>query len=299
MRADEENKMEAAIVAKAQRFDIAALLCALTSLDYREVDIEYRSHLTTLHHVGLVHSIEFIKKPRRYVIVTVNIGLLATQNPLPSYFLSVLERQGNESLELFLNFFSHRLLQSQALGLYPERDRNIFPDFHLTRRNLLALLGCKTPSTLHWLFQHAFPELEVALRRGTQQRAINTQNVTLGGTEFGDGSAFGAVTHIPVPSVEVTLFCDEPTSGTGEPWGREAQRRLRLWIFPLIFDLGLFLTVILVFRDQPSWVVLQPDRYLGYQPIYSEAQTTAPKQVRRVVLFNNELTIHTALHGFE
>lgn len=79
------------------------------------------------------------------------------------------------------------------------------------------LRGLKTPSTLHWLFQHAFSELEVALRRSTRQRVIYTQSVSLCGTEFGEGSPLGAITCVPVPSFEITPFCDEPTSDTGEP----------------------------------------------------------------------------------
>jgi hypothetical protein len=281
--------MESAICENTRRFDIASLLAALTDLGYREGEIEFRSNLTTLHHGNIVESVEFVRSPRRAVVVTVNVGLLAGQSPLPSYFFHVQERQTQETLLAYLNFFGHRLLMGEFACQYPERDGSLFPDILQTRRDLLAMLGLRSPGTLHWMFSHCFPELEVAVRRGTHLHTVPTRGVRLGGTVFGDGSAFGAVTRVPVPSVTVLLFCDESISGQGAPWAKEAVRRIRAWIFPRLVDQGLFLTVVLIFRDQPSWTLLQPDRFLGYQPIYDPKLKHEKRQSRQVVLFDSEV----------
>lgn len=285
-----ERRMEAAIRENTRRFDIASLLAALADLGYGEGEIELRSNLTTLHHGNLVESVEFVRSPRRAAVVTVNVGLLASQSPLPSYFFQVQERQTQEMLLAYLNFFGHSLLKGEFAGQYPERDGSLFPDILQTRRDLMAMLGLRSPSTLHWMFSHCFPELEVAVRRGTHLHTVPTKGVRLAATVFGDGSAFGAVTCVPVPSVTVLLFCEEALSGQGVPWAKEAARRMRAWIFPRLIDQGLFLTVVLIFRDQPSWTLLQPDRFLGYQPIYDPKLKYEKRQSRQVVLFDNEVS---------
>ena len=59
-----------------------------------------------------------------------------------------------------------------------ERDPNLFADFARTKRQLLSLLGLRSPATMHWLFAAVFPELEVAIRRTILQRPVRSRPVT-------------------------------------------------------------------------------------------------------------------------
>lgn len=282
--------LEARLTREAPRFDLCALLDLLHELGYPDGEIEYRSHQTTLHQSAVIAAVSFQQVPRR-VVITVNQGWLAPQTALPSYFLKVLAHQQEESLSEFLNFFCHQLLDASRTGMFPERDETLFRDWQMTRRQLRSLLGLRSLSTIHWVFGLVFPEMEVSVQRTVLPRTVRTRGMILGSWVIGDGATCGGTTVIPVSAVAVTLLCDEPVSGTGRPWAGEATRRLHAEVFPGLTDPGLFLQVVLVLRDQASYMVLKADQYLGYEPLAKGALSAAPgrKLARSIVLWNGEV----------
>lgn len=288
--------VEARIAKNAHRYDLAALIVELRGLNYGDDAIEFRSNETTLHQASLIASVTFEQSPRR-VLVCVNLSLLSPQSPLPSYFQKAMDEQEGPSLAEFLNFFSHRMLRTDVLGMFPERDPSLFEDFSSTKRQLRCLLGMRAPSTAHWVFQSFFPELEVAVRRTMLERPVRTRGLVLSQWMIGDGSVLGGLAKAPVSAIGITLYCDEPETGLGEPWAREADRRLREEIFPLLQSHGLFLEVSLVFRDQSTFMVLAPKQFLGYEPLSSGAEQPTPpfelppRNSRTVILFSGEVPI--------
>ena len=196
---------------------------ALRALGYGDQDVEFCSHLTSLHQPSLVQSVEFTESPRRATVL-LNTGLLATQSPLPGYFLRFLEEHPDSALADLLAFFAHPLLRRMVLAQAAELDA-FGPSFTPTRLRTLELLGLRSPSTIHWLFQAAFPELSVVVRRGRERVAFPCQSVRLGHTAFGDGSSFGAVAYTLLPGIEVVLHSEEPRCRTGQ---HTAARHLRV-----------------------------------------------------------------------
>jgi len=283
---------EQEVFANAQRYDLAALIAALRGLGYSDDAIEFRSNQTTLHQAAVIDSVCFLREPSPRAIVTVNLSLLSPQSPLPTYFQKILEEESSSStLSGFLNFFSHRLIRGDVLGMFPDRDPSLFQNFSQTKRQLLSLLGWRSLSTTHWIFQSVFPELEVAIRRTVLARTLRTRGLILGEWTLGDGSVAGGTATVPTSAIGVTLYCDEPVTGTGEPWGNAAKSRLHGLLFPLLRSHGFFLEVQLVFRDQSSFLVLSEGRFLGYEPIYAGEGPPEPdtRSCRTVILWSGEL----------
>src|SRR5438105_5191361 len=192
----------------AARFSLPALLDLLHHLGYQGDDVEFKSSPALAHQAALIQSVDLPPGPGALVEVMVNLGLLGAQGPLPSYFKELLSRQHEGSLEEFLGFFDHQLIKNRALTLYPERDPSLVQDLEGTKRRLLALLGIKSPSTLHWLFTLIFPELGVSVRRSVQRQQLKTDGVLLGSAVLGRGCAFGGIARVPVGGINVMLSAE-------------------------------------------------------------------------------------------
>lgn len=272
---------------EVHRFDLAALLDVLQLLGYSADQVQFRSHPSTAHQPALIHALDLLEDPRR-ARITLNVGLLSAQGPLPSYFLQVIAQQRGDSMEEFLGFFDHWLLRGLVLCQFPERAQVLFPDFEHTRRQLLQIMALRAPSTLHWLFQRTFPELRVHVRRSTQPRTLRTSGVRMGSTVLGEGSSFGGTSTVPGPGVDVVLVSEEARSATEVAWGIEAQWRFSALLLPLLRGTGLLLNVQLVIDERLGWAQLREDRFLGFDPMVTPSG--APATPQRILIFSGEIT---------
>lgn len=284
LSAQERELLIARICAKIADFSLAALLATLSSLGYQESQIELRSNITTLHQPSLISSIQF--ESEQLVIVTLNYGLLAAQSPLPSYVLAYVETQNQGTLLDFLQYLAHHLLRQLARG-----QREIIPteSQRKSAQNVLCLLGCKSTSTLHWLFAQVFPELEVRVEAAKESVSVQSLGVRLGSTCFGDGSSFGGRSSVLLPRVSVTLLAEEPICRTGTHWYFEARKRLRLYLVPLLLEQQLYLSVTLLIRSATDWLRIGRARQLGVEP-FLDVTTHPHASARRVPLFQGEVT---------
>jgi hypothetical protein len=140
------------------------------------------------------------------------------------------------------------------------------------------------------IFDHLFPELGVAVRRQQMSRTVPTRSTRLGPWILGDGATLGGQAQVPVYGVLIKLFADEPVCGTGEPWPKEAERRLQEQVLPLLAGHGIHLQVALVLRDQQNFLVLRPREYLGYAPLYPGPTAKPPtRSARTVILWSGEI----------
>lgn len=284
------ERLQRAISERAKSFGLSALIDALHALGYSEEEIQFASHATSAHQASLVEAVHFASPPQRRVRVLLNVGLLAPQSPLPSYFQHVMDRQQERALTGFLNFFAHHLLAHIVHGQFPERRGELFPSWTEALADVRSLLGLRTTYALHWIFDQIFPELGVAVQRAGMTRTVSTRSARLGPWGLGDGSTLGGQAQLPVSGVAVRLFADESVTGTGIPWPKEAERRLVTQIFPLLAGHGVHLQVALVLRDQHNFLVLRPQEFLGYVPLYSgPASKAPPRSARTIILWNGEV----------
>ncbi|HEX8821096.1 MAG TPA: hypothetical protein VF794_14300 [Archangium sp.] len=264
-------------------FDIPALLDVLTASGYGDAEIEYRGHRTTVHQSHLVHDIQFIHQPRKHIIITVNVGLLSAQSPLPSFMMQTMDQLDHDRLERFIGFFDQLLLRECFAGLYPEREGALLPGWPEAAKDRLRLLRPTCQSTLHWLFSKVFPETELSVRREVRHQRVAAPEMRLGASALGEGDSMGGFASIPTGGMEVRIFCNEPVSSSGVPWAVEARRRFEADLLPLLSETVLMLTVILVLRDQEGFLRLERESHLGYDPLHG-----APVQTQQVLLFSGD-----------
>jgi hypothetical protein len=264
-------------------FDIPALLDVLATSGYGDAEIEYRGHRTTLHQSHLVHDIQFIHQPRKRIIITVNVGLLSAQSPLPSFMMQTMDQLDHDRLERFIGFFDHQLLRECFAGLYPEREGSLLPGWPEAAKDRLRLLRPTCQSTLHWLFRKVFPETEISVRRDVRHQRVTAPEMRLGASALGEGDSMGGFASIPTGGMEVRIFCNEPISASGVTWAVEARRRFEGDLLPLLSESVLMLTVILVLRDQEGFLRLERESHLGYDPLHG-----APVETRQVLLFSGD-----------
>jgi hypothetical protein len=268
-----QRQREHALAARAHEFDGAALLDALADLGYDDGDIVLRSHHSMVRPSSLVHGLRFERAPQRRVVITLNVGLLGSETPLPSYIMKLADAS-TDRLVPFFEYFDHTLLRGRLRMMWPERDPELGLDWVRTRRDVSKLVRMDSPAMAHWLFRHVYPELDVAVRRQPTKRTIATEPVVLGRTAIGDGSALGGVTDVLCAGLAATIVTSEALTSRGMPWQQEAARRLRENLLPQIVDSEMGLTVTLVIRDRPSFLTLSPSSFLGLQPLQSGSSST-------------------------
>jgi hypothetical protein len=278
-----EGALEQRIRERIRSFDVPALLEVLTASGYGDAELEYRGHRTTVRQSHLVHDIQFIHEPRKRVIITVNMGLLSAQSPLPSFMMRTLDQLDHDRLERFIGFFDHLLLEECFTGLYPERSAELLPGWPESAKDRLRLLRPTCASTLHWLFHKVFPETELSVRREVRQQHVPSRGLRLGDSALGQGDSMGGFASIPTGGMEVRIFCNEPISSSGVPWAVEALRRFEADLLPLLSETVLMLTVILVLRDQEGFLRLERESHLGYDPLQG-----TPVQTQQVLLFSGD-----------
>src|ERR1044071_4603992 len=100
----EARRRERAVAARAHEFEGGALLDALHDLGYDDGDIVLRSHHSMVRPSALVHELRFERVPQRRAVVTLNLGLLGCETPLPSYICKLTE-SSTDRLVPFFEYF--------------------------------------------------------------------------------------------------------------------------------------------------------------------------------------------------
>jgi hypothetical protein len=286
-----QGPLEQRIRERIRSFDIPALLDVLSASGYGDAEIEYRSHRTTVHQSHLVHDIQFLHQPKKRVIITVNVGLLSAQSPLPSFMMRTMDQLDHDRLERFVGYFDHLLLQECFAGLFPERNEALLPGWEGAAWDRLRLLRPTCASTLHWLFCKAFPDAELSVRREVRRQKVASRELRLGASSLGEGDSMGGFASIPTGGVEVKIHCNEPLSASGVPWAVEAQRRFDRTLAPLLSETVLMLTVVLVLREKEGFLRIERSSHLGYDPLQGDdprEDVPPPQQV--VLLFSGDTT---------
>jgi hypothetical protein len=279
-------ELEKKISQRIHEFDIISLIRLLMSIGYSREEITFRSHNSICSQSGLIYGIEFRHEPVQEAVITMNMGLLGAQSPLPSYF-----RQKMESAEIsgksfadFIGYFDHHLIRDYICNIYPEINRLFFPDWELTKRRYLQILNLKALSTLHWLFQTVFPEIGVTVENAVLGSEVRTQPVRLGETILGNDAVFGNMTDVTLHGRRITFYSDEEMTDTQIPWPREIKNRLENLMFPILRPMGIDLDIFLVLKSQKRWVRLHGETYLGYDRIRGEKDA-----YRRIHIFRGHI----------
>jgi hypothetical protein len=277
--------LERSIKERIRSFELVALLRLLAHHGWRPEELVFQSHHSQVSQGSLLQDIEFEVEPHRQAVISLNVGLLGPQTPLPSYFQKKIDWDLDAAAFCgFLRYFDHVLIQGYLLQVYPELNRVLYPDFEATKRRYATLLDLRSPGTLHWLFHLVFPELDVAVAKAPMGRSLVSQSIVLGRTALGEDAIFGGACRVPVMGLAVTLATDEELMRPGRPWPKEVAARLDALVFPLLRAVGVDLTIMLVIRSQQTFAKLHGESYLGYDPIRGG---TSP--YRRIRIFSGQV----------
>lgn len=281
------DAIEAEINAKRHKFDFWSLLRLLKLIGYETRQIRFRSYNTLVSQAGLIRRIRFRKAPKKTVEITLNMGLLSPQSPLPSYFQKMIDT-GMMDLDAFfqfINFFDHPLISQFLQAVHPVSDPSLIKDWERTKLDYIKILDLKSPTTLYWFVSLFFPELELRVDKTESSREIFTNPFVLGSAILGDTATFGAKTNIIVQGVKITFFSEEERNNRGAPWPKEIRNRLEKYIFPTLSAVGMDIQIVLVIKYQRAWAKLERGSYLGYDKIRG-----GTNQLRTIKIFFGHLT---------
>ena len=266
------NPIEQQVVKRIHDFDIGSLLRFLAYIGYPSETIRFRSNDSLASQPGLIHDILFKEDPVREVLITLNLGLLSAQSPLPSYFRNRMEQEGDNGyyFSKLCGYLDHHLISDYLRNIYPEFNALYFPDWETAKRQYLNLLNLKSSSGLHWLFQRVFPEINVRVERVVIGSEIQTEQIRLGSTMLSSDAVFGKKTSLITSGRRLTLSTDNEMTDTQTPWPQEIKNRLNSLIFPILRPIGVDLEIVLILTSQKRWVRLHGETYLGYDRIQSD-----------------------------
>ncbi len=280
------NNQERNIRKRLHDFDLISLLRLLKFKNYSLEEIRFKGHISTASQAGLFHDIEFYTTPTREVVITMNLGLLSAQSPLPSYFLKKIDYDilaGNAFAD-FIAFFDHQLIKNYIYNIYPEINKFFFPSWTLTKRRYLHLLNFKSSSNLHFLFQNIFPEINVEVQKALQRKVMQTKPIRLGKSLLGEDAIFGSKTTAWIHGCIITLYCEDETTENQVPWPKEIKSRLTELVFPILGHFDIDLQIDIVMKSRKRWARLHNDTYLGYDRIRSKQAS-----YRRIRIFKGHV----------
>lgn len=290
---DPLGALESAVVARIREFEVGALLDVLASIGYGPDELEFRAHAANGPRPTLLHAITFPDPQARAhgharVVITVNLGLLSSRSPLPTYFRRFLQDMDTRDpvLEL-LDVLDRSLLHARLTSERPER---VLANWERVSQDLVEVFGLDSPIGLTWLFRQVFPELAVRVRRIFDDRSIPYDGATLGTSQLGECS-FGDFARVGVHEMEVTLVCADAIYSGATPWIREGDRRLRSTVFPLLDEVCLNLTVVFVLLDHGEGARLGPRNYAGHHPMWRPG-LGVPLPPSRVEVYRGALPRH-------
>lgn len=286
---------------RAGEFELEALVEALRLLGYDDEHIYFQSQDSLASQPGIIDSITFVDTPDALpwaddraasrladlaeagdlpglgvrptwaevtplVIITLNLGLLGPQSPLPGYFFNYMDDPlvRGQAMRSFLRFFDDRLLRAYLRAHHPELGGELLGDYDRHRRDLLHSQGLGSVSAVHALFAAVFPELDVSVERGPLSLSADCDRVVLGESALGRGAAFGGQRKISTAGFTVRLRALDPMTLTNVPWGIEAGRRCEAVLRPLLRRERIEACVVVETVGAPEILTLSPSTHLGF-----------------------------------
>lgn len=257
--------LQAQIVENIKRFDVCSLIKLLYEIGYTPSEICYESHTDASSRASLCEKIIFSDNQPR-VRVILNLGLLAGNSPLPSFFRKKMD-SGIIDATLFtryLNFFDHHLINNLLAMSMPDINNIFFSSWQETKSHYLKLLDLNSTSTLWHLFQVCFPELKIEVLKAPKVFKKNSSSVILGQTLLGMDSFLGRKIVQTMPSFKIMLTAEETATDLMIPWPIEVKARLKRMIFPILQRTHIHFRIIFIQREGMTLTRLNKNTQLGY-----------------------------------
>ncbi len=253
------------IAQKIKSFDICALLKLLLELGYEMEDIYFQSNADSSSRASLCENIFFSEEAPKVTIV-LNIGLLSSNSPLPSFFRRKMD-SGSIDPVLFANFirfFDHTIIKNLLSMSMPDVNALFFDSWRETQYHYLKLLDLSSSSTLWHLFQICFPELQVQVVKFPMLFKEKSSSIMLGTSQLGVNAFLGKKIEQALPSFKVILMGEETLTDQLVPWPLEVKKRLKHLIFSILQRASIHFRLSLIIKNNRDIAKLSSSSYLGY-----------------------------------
>lgn len=268
-----ELSLEEIIRAHLGEFDLLALLRLLKYEGFKEQDIWFSSHNSI---VSQKRVIESVKLQGNTAFIQLNLGLLAPTGILPSHIRQFMDRADidEQALQTFFQFFDHLLVVSYLGQLYPEINQGFFTEWTHTKKCYLELQNMRSHCSLHWLFEAAFPEFTIVLRRTTIAGKKASQQQTLGRVQLGGNELLSSSHTAQGFTIYLMQAAGIHPSESNKQYTdcqQQLKTRLHEWVFPWLKALTIYLDVYLCVYRHATHLKLHRQSALGCDPLYIPA----------------------------
>ena len=250
---------------QASKFDLLALLRALKHLGYAPSDLLFKNDPEEPAGHALISNVTFQESPHRHVAVTVNMGLLGPNSPLPSYFLRFLEEVPDREAYLqFMGFFDHLCIKNLLSSIHPDHFGRYYEDWDHIRRSHLGICGLNSLERVQWLFSQFVPELPASITRSRFRQTGDYQPARTGITRLDGTGIMGRNYQSVKEGFIVKLHAEQERDSRGRSWAPMLEERFRLLIQPLLKLHGVEVSLTLTIAEHASWAKLTQHGFLGY-----------------------------------
>lgn len=263
---EQEARLKKRLTRTGSSFDMLALLRALRVLRYEPDEIFFENNMEESPTRSLVRTVRFLDEPVRRALVSVNMGLMGPNGPLPSYFHRFAEELGDrEAFDLFLGFFDHLSLKNLFASLYPDYYSRYYDSWEGVRRSYLGICGLASLDRVHWLFSQCVPELSVRVTRSRFHRTSNHHMARTGVTRLDGTGIVGRGYQAEAHGFQVRFHAEYERNSRGRSWAQILTKRFEEQIAPILRLYHVEVSLSLWIENHESWAGLNNQGLLGYE----------------------------------
>lgn len=262
---------------RAREFDIYGLMELLHHHGYQLTDVDMIGYQGLESQPSFIKSVEFLNNR---VQIIVYFGLAGANGVIPTYLMKMADNGtiNDRHFSELIGFFDRYLLKTWLLGMMPER--------HLERlgqtRWLRAMQNFKSLSSLDWLFNQIFPDLQVRISRKAINIGQETRPAVLGTSKIGIEMILGSEFRVLDYGYEILLIADQEKYKPSQPWHVEIQKRFNERVHPLLTGLELHVDLWMAIRSTSSWFRIEKEgNYLGYERLRG-----AENECKKILIFS-------------
>lgn len=264
---------QARISRKARQFDLVALVRLLKRDGFDARDIFIESNPDGGSGATLIERVTFDPGRARRVTIVVNMGLLGSTSPLPSYFLQLIDKaEDPDAYEAFIHYFDNVVLRELVNAIAPDEDVRLWGERDVTKRSYFGMMGVNSVTTLAQIFRWYFPELRSLVRRHAFKRSTAAHAFRTGVSHLDGTGVVGRLYESDAEGFMVELFAEDEVNGTGQAWPHLVRERLEKHVLPRLDVVRMPMTVALTVLTHESWAKLQFEGYLGWERVVADSE---------------------------
>ncbi|MDN3484448.1 hypothetical protein QL989_03710 [Pseudoalteromonas sp. APC 3224] len=264
-----DHDLEQAIRTNLAQFELLALIRLLTFHGYRQ--IWFKSSDQLVSETQLLTDIRFTvteQDQESLVILSLNMGMLSPQGPLPSYFLKLRDSLliNDRAFTQYIDFFDHILISNLVKQLFPELSSYYGIPWPRWQRDSLFQTNLKAIRNVQMIFDAVFPEYLVST--GWEVKASwQSSGAELGAFKIGKTVGLGGAAKTKLGWLKVVL-----TGPNNSVCVTELYHRLKRVVLPLFNALSIPLEVFIQGRVTPLQLARDekspsPHSLLGFHPL--------------------------------